>query len=118
MNRIHGISFAAMAILCVLAFAMLVSAQAAPQKPQDWPIGIPNPWQHVESGPDKSHYADGLIDWLHFAGAGEHPEQDPLATSYYAHMRLGDNATTLIPGSPPEWRHELPASPYLPPEQR
>lgn len=118
--KMQWVASTGMIILAVMAFAMLVSAQSVPQdSARDWPAGIPNPWKHVETGPDASHYADGLIEWIHYRGAGEKPGMDPLATSYFAHLRLGENATTLIPGTPPEpqqWTHVIPASPYLPPE--
>jgi hypothetical protein len=107
-------------VLAIVAFAMVASAQVAPNNPHDWPPGIPNPWKHVESGPDESHYAEGLIEWLHYAGSGDKPGQDPLATSYVAHMRIGDNATALIAGPeihphdpiPPVPVHEIGQSPY------
>jgi hypothetical protein len=105
-------------LLLVLALAMVVSAQTTPRGSDAWPIDIPNPWKHVESGPDTSTYADGLISWIHFAGDATRPELDEFRTSYFAHFRFGENASLLLPGEGPkqDWIHSLPASPYLPPE--
>ncbi len=85
--------------LVVIALALLVHAQSASS--DDWPAGLPSPWEHVATGPDKSFYANGLIDWLHFKGDESHPELNEFITSYFAHVRLGNNATTLVPGSGP-----------------
>lgn len=105
-------------LLLVLALAMVVSAQSNPRGSDAWPIDIPDPWKHVESGPDTSTYADGLISWIHFAGDRTRPELDEFRTSYFAHFRIGDNASLLLPGDglKQDWIHSLPASPYLPPE--
>ncbi|QQR92668.1 MAG: hypothetical protein IPJ89_00270 [Candidatus Iainarchaeum archaeon] len=103
-------------LLLVLGLAMLVSAQTSVNPYGQ--VGIPDPWKHVESGADESTYADGLISWIHFAGSKEHPELDDFRSSYFAHFRLGENASVLIHGEGPrrDWIHALPASPYLPPE--
>ncbi len=112
------IGLTAMIGLLVIAFALVANAQSRENNESTWPSGYPNPNEHVQTGPDQSFYAGGLISWIHFAGSKEHPELDDFRSSYFAHFRFGEDASVLIPGEAPprDWVHSLPASPYLPPQ--